>query len=226
MPKFSRETEDKIIALFEQGKRNSVISRELKIDRGALPSRRKEWEKRKREQEAPELKNPETVHEEPIQREASDSHQRDTLIYTLMRHQGQKSREAAISQAIETQNAFNPFVLNHGMTSPKELIQYFEEEIRLERELGKDLIIDNKISQSLNVNHKKTIAELENLLKERFEEGYQKGKDDHAILVPCKSCRELVTILPGTKGHQVIVDYLRGGITCSDCIPRYQRIYA
>lgn len=69
MPKFSREMEDKIVALFEQGKRNSVISRELSIDRGALPRRRKAWEKRKSKQETPEPEKGKTQEEHPLEPE-------------------------------------------------------------------------------------------------------------------------------------------------------------
>ena len=118
--------EDKIIALFEQGKRNSVISRELSIYRGALPIRRKEWEKRKQEQEKPE---PEP--EKTIQQEQNDSHPLDTQIYTLIRYQGTHSREEALSQAIETQHSFNPYILNHGLRTPKDLIKFFKDKRHL-----------------------------------------------------------------------------------------------
>ena len=123
MPKYSREMEDKIIALFEQGKRNSVISRELSIYRGALQSRRKEWEKRKQEQEKPEP-------EKTIQQEQNDSHPLDSQIYTLIRYQGTHSREEALSQAIETQHSFNPYILNHGLRTPKDLIKFFKDKIK------------------------------------------------------------------------------------------------
>jgi len=65
-----------------------------------------------------------------------------------------------------------------------------------------------------------TKAKLEDLVEKKYDEGYQKGVDDHAILVPCTSCNEPITILPGTKVHQILVDYHRDSIICSDCIHR------
>ncbi len=222
MPKFSREMEGKIIAAFEQGKRNSVISRELSVDRGALPRRRKAWEKGKSD-----IKKPEQEPEKNSQQEPTDSHPLDPEINTLMRHQGSKSREAAISQAIETQQVFNPYILNHKLKTPKELIDFFEEENQLDRVLIKDLIsdfkIDKNISQSLIATHQETIAELKELVEEKYEE----GKNDFALLVYCTSCGQPITLTPGDETHRRIVEFCRDiGIIHSDCVPSYKRIYA
>ena len=51
-------------------------------------------------------------------------------IYTLMRSQGTNSRKDAISQAIETQDFFNPYLLNHGLKTPKALVTFFEDKIK------------------------------------------------------------------------------------------------
>ncbi len=236
MPRLRGEVEEKIIELIDQGYKDSAISRKLNVHRTTVAKRREAYFKRKQKEEKPEAKqdltqkpdaqNPELEPEKNIQREHTDSHPLDPEIYTLIRYQGTHSREEAISQAIETQQVLNPYILNHGLKSPKELVEFFEEEIRLDRALAKDLLVDNNISQRLIVDHKKTIAELEKLLEERYEEGYQKGEDDHAILVPCKSCSEPITILPGTNAYRLIVGFFKDNIIHTDCKPMYRRIYA
>jgi len=221
MPKYSKEMEEKIIACFEQEKRNSVIARELNIYRGALPSRRKKWLEGKQEQEKTE-----TEPEKIVQQNHPDSHPLDPQIYTLIRYQGTHSQEEALSQAIETQHSFNPYLLHHGMKTPKEFVKFVEEKIQLERTNVEDLKIASTIREALIVDYKKTIAELEELLDERFEEGYQKGKNDHALLIPCTRCGKLITIVPGNESHRLIIDVLREcGIHHTDCIPKYNRVY-
>lgn len=223
MPKYSEEMEEKIITLIEQGYKNAEISRELDIYRGAVAKRRKAYEKRRQNQEKPE---PEP--EQTVQQEQTDPHPLDPQIYTLIRYQGTHSREEALSQAIETQHNFNPYILNHGFETPKELIKFFEDKIQLEFDNVKDLKIDSDISQSLIADYKETITQLKAEEDAQYEEGYEKGKNDHAILVPCISCGESITILPGTEAHTLIVRLLREnyGIIHTDCKPSYQRVYA
>lgn len=213
MPKYSKEMEEKIIAAFEQGKRNSVISRELSIDRGALPRRRKEWEKGKQAQEKPETKT-----EKPFQQE-TDSHPLDPEIYTLMRHQGAKSREVAISQAIETQTAFNPYLLNHGLKTPKALVKHFEDELQIERTNFKDVQIDLNIEKAISrgmikdqieeiIELEATIADLKKVGEQRFEEGLEQGRDDNAIYFRCVHCGKIIQVKPQSEIHGVITRFL------------------
>ena len=220
MPRLSREVENKIIDLIEKGYKDAVISRELGVHRTTIADRRKAWEKRKQEKEKVEPEK-----EETIQQEEKDSHPLDPQIYTLIRYQGTHSREEALSQAIETQHSFNPYILNHGLKTPKELIKFFENEIQLERMKVNDLEVDSNISRSLFVTRART--ELKSEAENQYDEGYQMGMDEHALLVPCTSCGEPITILPGTETHQIIVEFLREHeIIHNDCKPRYQRIYA
>ena len=231
MPKYSQEMELEIKARIERGDKNADISRELGVYRGAVSKRRKEYLKRKQEEEKPETEDlkqkpdHEKTEKEPeitIQQEQNDSHPLDPQIYTLIRYQGTHSQEEALSQAIETQHSFNPYILNHGFNTPAELVKFFEDELKLERALAKDLILDVKISQSLIVDYKKTIAELEELAEERYEE----GKNDHALLIPCSVCGESITLEPGDEVHRLIVEFLRERkIIHSDCGLRYKRIY-
>jgi transposase-like protein len=218
MPKYTQEKEEKIIELIEKDYKNAQIARELGVYRGAVAKRRKEYLKQR-----PDHKKPETEHEETIQQEQKGSHPLDSQIYTLIRYQGTHSREEALSQAIETQHSFNPYILNHGLKTPKELIKFFEEEIQLDRALAKDLMVDNNISQRLIATHQETIAELKELVEQRYEE----GKNDFALLVYCTSCGQPITLTPGTETHRHIVEFCRKiGIIHSDCIPKYKRIYA
>ena len=223
MPKYSREMEEKIIALFEQGKRNSVISRELSIDRGGLPRRRKEWEKRKQKQEKPE-----TEPEKTFEQEQNDSHPLDPQIYMLIRHQGTNTREEAIQQAIETQQSLNPYILNHGLETPAELVKFFEEEIQLERTLVKGLMLDLKtdsdISQRLIATYQETIAELKELVGKRFEDGIEQGRENHGIYVKCVICDRPYQVVPLDKAHSFITQVLHeegwGHTSCVERAPR------
>ena len=54
MPKLTKEIEDKIFELIEQGGKNAEISRKLGIHRTTVANQRKEYENRKREEEEPE----------------------------------------------------------------------------------------------------------------------------------------------------------------------------
>lgn len=164
MPKFSEEMEEKITALFEQRKKNSVISRKLGINRGALPKRRKEWEKRNQDHQKPE---PES--EEIIQQEPPDSHPLDAQLYILIRYQGTKSREEALSQAIETQHSFNPYILNHGLKTPKELIKFLEDKIKIEPTNVEYLELDSE-----------RIIELEKRMEELIESTEHRLKNEDA----------------------------------------------
>ena len=207
MPKYSREMEEKIIELIGQGYKNSQISRELGIYRGAVSKRRKAHEKQKQNQEKPEPEQEETV-----QQEQTDSHPLDPQIYTLIRYQGTNSREEALSQAIDTQHSFNPYILNLGLNSPKELIKFFEEELKLERALAKDLMSDLKtdsdISRGLIADYKKTIAELKELAEKNYEEGIEQGRHDNAIYVQCAHCGEPYQVEPQSEPHGVITQAL------------------
>jgi len=202
MPKFSKEMEEKILELIEQDYKNAEISRELGVYRGAVAKRRKEHEKQKLEQNKPE-----PGQYEIIQQEQQESHPLDSQIYTLIRYQGTHSREEALSQAIETQHSFNPYILNHGLNTPKELIKFFEEELKLERALAKDLMSDLKtdsdISRGLIADYKKTIAELKELADKNYEEGIEQGRHDNAIYVQCARCGEPYQVEPQSEPHGV-----------------------
>lgn len=227
MPKYSNEMEEKIIALFEQGKKNSVISRELSIDRGGLPRRRKAWEKRKSEPEKPESEKPEPETEKTIQTEQSDSHPLDPEIYTLVRYQGTNSREEAIKQAVETQKSLNPYILNHGLETPAELVKFFEDKSRIDFDKINDLKIDNNITQALIADYKETITQLKNEEDEQYDEGYDEGKKDYALIVYCTSCSQSITLMPGDETHRRIIEFCRDiEIIHSDCVPKYRRIFA
>ena len=64
------------------------------------------------------------------------------LIVTLMRSQGNKKKTAVLPQAIETQDAFNPYLLDYGLKTPKELIAFFEDKIRKQDETIKNIQAD------------------------------------------------------------------------------------
>ena len=203
MPKLTKDIEDQIIELIEQNLNDSEISREIGVHRTTVAKRREAYLKRKANQTKPE-KGPETN----IQHEHTDSHPLDSQIYTLIRYQGTHSREEALSQAIETQNSFNPYILNHGLKSPKELIKFFEDESQHERKLGKDLILDKKISQSLIVTYQETITELKQLADKQYDEGYDQGEIDHAIYVKCVYCGEPYQVTPQSEVHGVVTQTL------------------
>lgn len=160
MPKFSEEMEEKIIELIEQGDKNAEISRKLGIDRGAVSKRRKTHLNRKFDQQKPEMEP-----EKTIQQEQKESHTLDPQIYTLIRYQGTHSQEEALSQAIETQRSFNPYILNHGLKTPKELIKFFED--KSQRESTPSLL-------------EKRISKLEEMGKELLESAERRLKDDDA----------------------------------------------
>ena len=65
-----------------------------------------------------------------LNQEQPESSTIDLQIHTLMKSQGTHSRKNAISRAIETQDAFNPNIINHGLKTPKELMTFFEEKIK------------------------------------------------------------------------------------------------
>ena len=162
MPRLRKEIEDKIKELIDQEYSNIEITEKTGIHRKTIAKRRKEYLKRDQEEEKPE---PEP--EKTIQQEKNDSHPLDPQIYTLIRYQGTNSRKEAIKQAIATQHSFNPYILNHGLESPKELIKFFEDELKLAlekfKELKSDLDMEIKISRGLIFDQQKTIAELEEL---------------------------------------------------------------
>ncbi len=207
MPKLTKDIEDKIAELIDQELKDSEISRKLGVHRTTVANRREAHLKRKANQTKPE-KGPETN----IQHEHTDFHPLDPKIYTLMRHQGTNSRELAISQAIETQHSFNPYVLNHGLKTPKELIQYFENKSHLDstkvKDLTTDLDIEIRISRGLVLNLIEENKGLKELAEERYEEGLEKGRKDHAIYVRCVHCREIIQVTPLSKMHNVITQFL------------------
>ncbi len=117
MPKLRKEKEDKVIELLEEGYSNVEISEKVGLHRKTVAKRRKEWENRKQSQEEPE---------KLVQQEQKESSFFEQQISTLIRYQGTNSREEAILQAILTQKSFNPYLQNHGLNSPSELISFFE----------------------------------------------------------------------------------------------------
>jgi len=228
MPKLRKEVEDKIIELLDQGYKNVEISEKTGIHRKTIASRRKAWKNRKQEPEKSEPEKSESEKVEPVQQEQTDSHPLDPQINMLIRYQGTNSGEEAIQQAIEIQKSFNPYVLNHGFETPKELIKFFEDKSQIELDKINDLKISNNINQALIVDYKETITQLKDEDDAHYDEGYEDGKNEQALVVPCTSCDEPITILPGTEAHVLIARFLREnyGIRHPDCKPRYQRIYA
>ena len=117
MPKYSREMEEKIIALFEQGKRNSVISRELSIDRGGLPRRRKAWEKRKQAQGKPEPETENTQKEQPLEPEK--------YARAPINHRASPSQinvlEKRISELEESQRGSKPYLLKRRISKLEDI---------------------------------------------------------------------------------------------------------
>ena len=202
MPKLSKEMEEKIVELIEQKYKDADISRKLGVHRTTVANRRKEYLKQK-----PVPKKPEPEPKKTVQQEQQESHPLDPQIYTLIRYQGTNSREEALSQAIDTQHSFNPYILNHGLKTPKELIKFFEEELKLERALAKDLMSDLKtdsdISRGLIADYKETIAELKELAEKNYEEGIEQGRHDNAIYVQCARCGEPYQVEPQSEPHGV-----------------------
>ena len=198
MPRLRVEIEEEIVELINQGYKDADISRKLGVHRTTVANRRKENLKQK-----PDPKKPETEPGKTVQPEQTDSHPLDPQIYTLIRYQGTHSREEALFQAIETQHSFNPYILNHGLKTPAELVKFFEEEIQLDRRLSKDLMLDINISQRMIVDYKKTIAELKELAEERYEEGLEQGRQNNAIYVQCARCGEPYQVEPQSEPHGV-----------------------
>jgi len=122
MPKLRKDVEDKILALIEEGFTNIEVSEQTGVHRKTVANRRKAWENRKQDEEKPE--------EEIIRPEQPESTPFALQIYALMREQGTHSEEEAISQAILTQHSFNPYLSNHGLRTPTELITFFEDKIK------------------------------------------------------------------------------------------------
>ncbi len=222
MPKMAKDVEDKIIELIDQEFKDSEISRKLSVHRTTVAKRREAYLKQK-----PDTKNPELEPEKNIQQEHVDSHPLDSQIYKLMRMQGIKTREIAISQAIETQNAFNPFVLNHGMSSPKELVKFFEDELRGARANVEDMNVDMNIWRALHSDRTEEIIALKAEAESQYDVGYDEGEKDYALIVYCTSCGQPITLTPGNETHRRIVKFCRDiGIIHSDCTPKYRRVYA
>lgn len=223
MPRLRREVEEKIVELIDQGYKDSKISRKLGVHRTTVANRREAYFKRKQKQEKPE-----TEPEKTFEQEQNDSHPLDPQIYTLIRHQGTNTKEEAIQQAIETQQSLNPYILNHGLETPAELVKFFEDEIQLERTLVKGLMLDLKtdsdISQRLIAQYQETIAELKELLGKRFEDGIEQGRENHGIYVKCVICDRPYQVVPLDKAHSFITQVLHeegwGHTSCVERAPR------
>jgi len=161
MPKYSREMEDKIIALFEQGKRNSVISRELSIYRGALPSRRKEWEKRKQEQEKQET--------EPEKVKPTDPWATLSQISEL-----EKRMSKFEESQRESKQSFDKLLLNFEKMRKEPLES-------VKRKLEKRIIKIEKSQREPNLSLLENwIKRLEEMRKELLESAERRLKDDDA----------------------------------------------
>jgi len=231
MPKYSREMEEKIIALFEQGKRNSVISRELGIYRGALPSRRKEWEKQKQKQEKPETEKEAIIHQEqPL----------DPQKYTPAHIEGGAISENAIIKLNQLHALFGTnsmeemldTVYSDYLVVDKYWVEYKEYSfasktfafiIAEERGHAADLKHELDIYMNIRQEYLELKDELKAKAERQFDEGYQEGKNDYAILVPCVRCGDPCILKPGTESHSLIVDVLREHkIVHNDCTPKYK----
>lgn len=238
MPKFSEEMDDKIIALIERGDRNADISRALGVYRGAVAKRRKEHEKRKRVQEQVETEKEMSIQQEPpLDQQKYTRVHTDGLplsesarsklnqIHTLL---GSNTLDAMIETVYSDYVAADKYRLKYmdefpGAEAPKTFAGIIAEEQGYAADLKHDLDIymegykeDRELKEELK-------AEAER----QFEEGYLKGKNEHALLVPCVRCGTPITLKPGNESHGLIVDFLREHrIAHEDCIPRFKRIFA
>lgn len=222
MPKFSEETEEKIIELIEQGYKNAEISRQLGIYRGAVSKRRKNHLKRK-----PVHKNIEMEKEETIQKEQvvlSDSAMR--RLYQLHALLGTNSLEEMIETVYADQSAANKYRLKYMEEIPDaEAPKTFAGIIAEETGYAADLKYDLDIYMEGFREDRRLMEELKDEAERQYEAGYKEGKNDHALLFPCGRCGEPLTIKPGTEIHRLIVEFLREkGIVHEDCLPSYERI--
>jgi len=236
MPKYTQEMEEKIIARIEQGDRNADISRELGVYRGAVAKRRKEYLKRKHDEEKPEPEQYET-----IQQEQQESTPLDQQIYT---HIGEGDlSDSAMHQlyqihALLGANSLEEMletVYSDYVVADKLWLEYkdypnvsktFAWVIAIEQGYSADLKHDLDIYMEGYREDRELKEELKNEAERQYDEGYQKGKNDHAILIPCTRCGEPCTIGPGTEIHRLIGEFSREqGIAHDDCGLRYKRIF-
>jgi hypothetical protein len=62
-------------------------------------------------------------------KEVATDNERDELIHCLMRVLGAKTPEEGLKQAYDTAVMMNPYVIYHGVKTPKELIKFFEDQV-------------------------------------------------------------------------------------------------
>lgn len=237
MPKFSKEMEEKILELIEQDYKNAEISRELGVYRGAVAKRRKEHEKQKLEQNKPE-----PGQYEIIQQEKQESPPLDPKSYT--RNDGVALSDSAMSRLYQLHTllgsnsieAMIETVYSDYVVVDKLWLEYKEYSgasktfafiIAEEKGYAADLKHDLDIYMEEFPEDQRRIEELKAKAEKQYDEGYRNGKNDQALLVPCTSCGQPITIESGTEVHRHIVEFCRElGIIHNDCIPRYKRIFA
>lgn len=228
MPKFTEEMEDKIVVLIEQGLKNAQISRELGVYRGAVATRRKEHEKRNRVQEQP--LDPQKYTPVHIDGEAlSDGAMR--RLYQIHELLGANNMDEMVEAIYADQLAADKYrgeyVEFMKENCPEaEAPKTFAEIIAEEKGYARDLKYDLDIYMEGYREDRELKDELKAEAERKYDEGYQKGKNDYALLIPCTRCGKPCTIAPGTESHWLIVDFCREqGIAHDDCIPRFKRIF-
>ena len=217
MPKFSEEMEEKIIALFEKGKKNSIISRELGINRGALPKRRKEWEKRKQDHKQPEKE--ETIQQGQVILPDS-AMSRLNQLHTLL---GANSMEEMLETVYEDQVSADKY--RHKYTEEFPDVdtppQTFADIIAEKEGYASDLNYDLEIHEKGWIEDKRLIEKLKSEADRQYDVGYNDGKNDHTLLFPCARCGEVSSITSGTEIHRLIVEFLKeNGVVHNECLPR------
>lgn len=238
MPKFTEEMEGKIITLIEQGYKNAEISRELDIYRGAVAKRRKAYEKRRQNQEKPEPEQDENIQQEQTfdPQKYARAHTRGVALSDsamsrlnqLYRLLGSNSMEEMIEAVYADYMVAEKYWLKHMEEIPGAAVsKTFAWIIAEEEGYAADLKHDLGIYMEGYREDRKLKEELKAQAERQFDEGYQKGKNDYALLVPCVRCGEPCTIEPGTESHWLIVEVLREHkIAHTDCLPNYERIFA
>jgi len=240
MPRLRREVEEKIVELIDQGYKDSKISRKLGVHRTTVANRREAYFKRKQEEKPEKELEKNIQHEQPLDPQKYTQAQTDGLILS-------KSAMSRLNQLHELLDANSidemlEIVYADQVVAEQYRLEYTElmKENCPEAEAPKTFagIIAEEQGYAADLKHDLDIymkgyrddrelkEELEAEAERQFDEGYQKGKNDYALLVPCTSCGQPITLKPGTETHRHIVEFCRElKIIHTDCAPRYRRIY-
>lgn len=228
MPKLRKEVEDKIIDLIEQGYSNVEISEKMSIHRKTVASRRKAWKKRKQEQEKLETEKEKPIHQEQETPTDVGSLSEIAMIRLKQIHAllGVNSMDDMVEAVYADQLAADKYRVEYidsmkedfpEIEAPKTFASIIAEQDGCARDFKHDLDIYKEGFRE----DQRLIEELKAEAERQYEEGYEKGKTDHALLVPCSSCGNSITIGSGTEVHRLIVEFLREHrIIHNDCAPK------